>query len=279
VVSARSRGDTGIGEASDMTPILEGYPFNRNNVIIDVPFGAQDSELKGWEYTIPEGMEAEMKDGKIIVRQKESEDERIRKEINTLYSEIDTCISELLKARIDKDSEAEGKALFKMEGLMVATLQDLSCIEDYLEKQKEQKPAEGDYETEIQKAFREGKSAGRKEVFDHPEEYGLQKPAEWSEEDEKMIERLITRLNWITYNTRTDGTSPNITFFDEIEWLKSLRPPQYCENCRLKKSVQGWKPSEEQIYSLGTVVKGYNECTVGSVGYNLKELYEQLKKL
>ena len=72
-----------------------------------------------------------------VMRQKESEDERIRKEINTLYSEIDTCISELLKARIDKDSEAEGKALFKMEGLMVATLQDLSCIEDYLEKQKE----------------------------------------------------------------------------------------------------------------------------------------------
>lgn len=65
------------------------------------------------------------------------EDERIRKEIDTLYSEIDTCISELLKARTDKDSEAEGKALFKMEGLMVATLQDLSCIEDYLEKQKE----------------------------------------------------------------------------------------------------------------------------------------------
>ena len=47
---------------------------------------------------------------------------------------------------------------------------------------------------------------------------------EWSEEDEKMIERLITRLNWITNNTRTDGTSPNITFFDEIDWLKSLRP-------------------------------------------------------
>ena len=76
----------------------------------------------------------------LIPELRESEDERIRKEINTLYSEIDTCISELLEARTDKDSEAEGKALFKMEGLMVATLQDLSCIEDYLEKQKEQKP-------------------------------------------------------------------------------------------------------------------------------------------
>lgn len=37
---------------------------------IEIPFGAKDSELKGWEYTIPEGMEAEIKDGKIIVRKK-----------------------------------------------------------------------------------------------------------------------------------------------------------------------------------------------------------------
>ena len=37
---------------------------------IEIPFGAKDSELKGWEYTIPEGMEAEIKDGKIVVRKK-----------------------------------------------------------------------------------------------------------------------------------------------------------------------------------------------------------------
>ena len=51
------------------------------NEAIEIPFGAKDSELKGWEYTIPEGMEAVIKDGKIIVREKESEDEKIRKEI------------------------------------------------------------------------------------------------------------------------------------------------------------------------------------------------------
>ena len=38
---------------------------------VEIPFGAKDSELKGWEYTIPEGMEARIKDGKIIVRVKE----------------------------------------------------------------------------------------------------------------------------------------------------------------------------------------------------------------
>lgn len=46
---------------------------------IEIPFGAKDSELMGWEYTIPEDMEAVIKDGKVIVRKKESEDEKIRK--------------------------------------------------------------------------------------------------------------------------------------------------------------------------------------------------------
>ena len=61
--------------------------MNYEQKFIEIPFGAKDSELKGWEYTIPEGMEAIVKDGKIIVKEKESEDERIRKAIiDALYS-------------------------------------------------------------------------------------------------------------------------------------------------------------------------------------------------
>jgi hypothetical protein len=48
------------------------------------------------------------------------------------------------------------------------------------------------------------------------------------------------------------------------DWLKSLRP--------------SWKPSKEQIYSLGTVVNGMGENASG-VSKNLCDLYEQLKKL
>ena len=48
---------------------------------IEIPFGAKDSELKGWECTIPEGFTAEIKDGKVIVREKASEDERIRRQL------------------------------------------------------------------------------------------------------------------------------------------------------------------------------------------------------
>ena len=140
------------------------------------------------------------------------EDERIRKEINILYSDIDACITELLKARTDKDSESEGKALFKMEGLMVATLQDLSCIEDYLEKQKEpentsastmapscwqkeQKPkakAKSPLSPhELYDAKIEGISQGRQDVLDHPEQFGLQKPAEWSKEERIILDSII----------------------------------------------------------------------------------------
>lgn len=70
-----------------------------------------------------------------------------------------------------------------------------NAVLDWLEKQKEQKPeVECDNETEVQKAYREGKNAGRKEVFDHPEYYGLQlrrmydyetgkRNPEWGKED------------------------------------------------------------------------------------------------
>ena len=42
--------------------------------------------LNGGDYAIPEGYEAEIKDGKVIVRKKESEDERIMKDIITILS-------------------------------------------------------------------------------------------------------------------------------------------------------------------------------------------------
>ena len=46
---------------------------------IKIPFRAFDSELGGFEYTIPEGYEVEIKDGKVIVRKEEDDDEKIRK--------------------------------------------------------------------------------------------------------------------------------------------------------------------------------------------------------
>ena len=68
--------------------------------------------------------------------------EKLKQSTTELYNDIDKCISELIHARIAHDSEAEGKALFKMEGLMVGTMQQITCILDFLEDIKFQKGKE-----------------------------------------------------------------------------------------------------------------------------------------
>jgi len=83
---------------------------------IQIPFGAQDSELKGWEYTIPEGMEAIIKDGKVIVREKSgSEDERIYNLIcSSIKNEVPIACSrnkKLALAYLEKQKEQNSSAL------------------------------------------------------------------------------------------------------------------------------------------------------------------------
>ena len=48
--------------------------------------------------------------------------------------------------------------------------------------------------------------------------------SEWSEEDERMRDNLISLLVRLSANTRTDSTSPSYSYPREIAWLKSLRP-------------------------------------------------------
>lgn len=59
---------------------------------------------------------------------------KLRQSTQELYNDIDSCITDLINARTPgkKDEDGERKALFRMEGLMVATLQQLSCIIDAL---------------------------------------------------------------------------------------------------------------------------------------------------
>lgn len=58
--------------------------------------------------------------------------EQLINELGKLYDDIDQCIGDIVDSRLKKDHHAEGKAIFRMEGLMVATLQDLECTIDYL---------------------------------------------------------------------------------------------------------------------------------------------------
>jgi len=116
------------------------------------------------------------------------------------------------------------------------------------EKQKEQKPILGI------------SSSGSGAMGTTPPSFKLDvKPVEWSEEDEKRYISCLQRLG--TGNSDQPETINS-------KWFKEHVSPH-----------PHWKPSKELIYSLGTVVKGVGECTVGSIGYNLRELYEQLKKL
>lgn len=139
---------------------------------IEIPFGAKDSELKGWEYTIPEDMEAEIKDGKIIVKQKESEDERIRKKIISIIEqygricekegdpclELNDCLAYLekhtestwteedesfMKCTLPRILEPDNWTLEQNEGDKERLKEFISRQKNkYIERQKEQEPTE-----------------------------------------------------------------------------------------------------------------------------------------
>lgn len=58
--------------------------------------------------------------------------EQLINELAKLHDDIDQCIGDIVDSRLKKDAQAEGKALFRMEGLMVATVQDLGYAIDHL---------------------------------------------------------------------------------------------------------------------------------------------------
>ena len=53
-----------------------------------------------------------------------------------LYADIDDFIDKLLAARLQHDKEKEALALASAESLLVVTLQQLSCINDWLNSKK-----------------------------------------------------------------------------------------------------------------------------------------------
>lgn len=52
--------------------------------------------------------------------------------VSSLYADIDSCIGNLVKSRMEDDTEMEGKACAQMESLMVASAQEFTCIMDFL---------------------------------------------------------------------------------------------------------------------------------------------------
>jgi chaperonin cofactor prefoldin len=97
---------------------------------------------------------------------------------------------------------------------------------------------------------------------------------EWSEEDERMLSRCIKSVE--CSKQFADSETYKVAKDVEMNWLKSLRPPQYCENCKLKRSVENWKPSEEQMEALSDACVEANTFKKGDI---LESLYNDLKKL
>lgn len=99
------------------------------------------------------------------------------------------------------------------------------------------------------------------------EKQGEQKPAEWSEEDKKMIHYIE---NAIKYDkSRTYLNSKGIEIKNVCDWLKYL------------KRRYTWKPSDMQMHYLSWIanVKLGDSVVEQEVSKHLNELLEDLKKL
>lgn len=160
---------------------------------------------------------------------KESEDEKIRKNLIELL--LDTPAQDIISHHLELS-----KVLAYLE-----RLKDIDCLacDQHLK----------------------GYIASRKVTEE--EKQKEQVPAEWSDEDEKMLEHIISDLREFR-DCETDEELVS-DYEDEITWLKSRRPQPH------------WKPSEEQIDALKRVF--YNR-PIGSDELNsLESLYNDLKKL
>lgn len=247
------------------------------------------NEIKSWDFL--EGKEIEAIHT-LIPELRESEDERIRKFLIDILSHsawrkewpfrpnevvaylekqkeaskaieavdrIDKYIDEhVANAHDMKDSNPDKKyyrgwddALGKMAGI----LQDVYSGK----KQKETKPI---YEDEYQKMLADSYNCGKDEVISNPEKYGLQKPAEWSEEDKRALNNAIVALS-----AYANGEIPYLLpsqLLEDVERLKSLRP-----HPKQEWSKEDEDPIKMEVYEVG---KGTTIC---GQDYKCKKDYKE----
>lgn len=204
---------------------------------------------------IPEGYEARIEDNKVIFERK-SEDERIREAIESII-------------RVYGKTQGEWIAGYDMDTLVVH-LRDAFA---YLERQKEQKPfPAGDEKDFLEKEVKAFLCNYDKEFDDDAPTYdiaehfyqlgkNLQKPAEWSKKDKIHLNNaiLVAKKEW-GVNSYT------------ARWLESLRD-------NYKKCNSHWKPSEEQMDRLFSIVVALRKDYCDDMADFLASLYKQLEKL
>lgn len=207
----------------------------------------------------------------------ESENERIRKVIvksieedSSVYEQEVSKESMLAwlkkqkeqKSRIDACGfplrDEEESACSYLERCLSPDMRNIwyEACSEIKEKQKEQKPA--DYTAELKKCK-------DNPLYFYDKYVSIkQKPAEWSEEDEDMLNSCISSIEEAKENRYAYKETDGDTSYDhEIEWLKSLRP--------------SWKPSEEQMKALAWY--SGNSAIPPTGDKAIQSLYNDLKKL
>ena len=235
------------------------------NEAIEIPFGAKDSELKGWEYTIPEGYVARIEGNKIILEPKESEDERIRKSLVAYFVKFkqdDMWNADFSFGNIVHWFEKQGSQNLansaktcKDEPKVIIPKFRVGDIIRLKNSYAESKI------TEISDGYYRGKG-WRLDIVaaDESDDYELVKQnLAWSEEDDINLKKAI----WYVENPAPMVVKDSML----VEWLKSL------------KERYTWKPSNEQMEYLAKAI-----TTLGNEGDNktsaiLCELRTDLKKL
>ena len=207
-----------------------------------------------------------------LLPEKEIEDERIRKRL-----------VEYFNGYYDRFS-SRNNVNVHWEGL------EVKAVIAYLEKQKEQKPANSEKPKEWIDNFEENiRNLLHDKLTDHSEDGSMSwttliddktlkdivngiwfyvgkealkypnkelSQPEWSEEDEKYLNLAI---NIVASDFGKDSPT--------VSWLKSLRPQPH------------WKPSEEQMAMLRAVLNDNDNITSESANITLQSLYNDLKKL
>lgn len=237
----------------------------------------------------------------VNIQEIESEDERMMNQLHSWMNEFGGAeeytekVYQWLKQLIEKQKDQTPVVTGNDYGWIDDLKHDLEHPEELDKKVEEalkqrQKPVECEKHPESKSFEDEWKdyynnslinrqpTPNKREIARHFFWFGqkqAEKPVGWSEEDEYKIDvicKLIEHATIIPRSGDDDTGIPPTRLNDKYKgelkaFVKSLRPQSH------------WKPSKEQIYSLGTVVKGVGENSAGSIAYNLKELYEELKKL
>ena len=227
---------------------------------------------------------------------RESEDERIRKALIHLINEQDgfltaingisvkDIIAYLERQKEQKPSEQkyESDNFFKTPCAIDSTglqcpYKDLALVKDFFGKYKRKcklsnmacVSKECKQWNELQAEFKRINEAfenGKNEVINRPEAFGLQKSAEWSEEDENKLHQVMEVLladKTIALRENPRCKALHRAYDELLDWLKSLRPQ--------------WKPSEEQMKWLKDVIETVPMTCRQQVP--LESLYADLQKL